>query len=341
MRSVLNRRTVLHGALGVAVAAAVRPALTQVPAGHDLYVLSGVGGNVVVVKTSDGAVLVDSGMTGKNGQVFDFVEASTGGRRVHTLFNTHWHLEQIGGNEAIGAAGANIVAHEKTRLRLAVGYYLPTDDRYTAPIAVKAQPTESFYTTGSTSIGGRRIEYGIARNLVVGIELELAADGDVLGESHAALSVFYNALRETPGAPALSINLEVGQPTAAALLSEVAATLTGIATRSIGRSRVQANVALTAGASDESSWFAGVALDHTLFRTSTLVGAELLAADRAATGGSRWALGAGLRRQLAPTLVLQAGIRRWLDGDPGANEITLGLSHAFAIAGLMPGRSTR
>jgi hypothetical protein len=185
------------------------------------------------------------------------------------------------------------------------------------------------------------IEYGIARNLVVGIELELAADGDVLGESHAALSVFYNALRETPGAPALSFNLEVGQPTAAALLSDVAATLTGIATRSIGRSRVHANVALTAGASDESSWFAGVALDHTLFRTSTLVGAELLAADRAATGGSRWALGAGLRRQLAPTLVLQAGIRRWLDGDPGANEITLGLSHAFAIAGLMPGRSTR
>jgi glyoxylase-like metal-dependent hydrolase (beta-lactamase superfamily II) len=161
---------VLHGALGVAVAAAVRPALTQVPAGHDLYVLSGVGGNVVVVKTSDGAVLVDSGMTGKNGQVFDFVEASTGGRRVHTLFNTHWHLEQIGGNEAIGAAGANIVAHEKTRLRLAVGYYLPTDDRYTAPIAVKAQPTESFYTTGSTSIGGRRIEYGYL--------IEAHTDGD-------------------------------------------------------------------------------------------------------------------------------------------------------------------
>jgi hypothetical protein len=48
-----------------------------------------------------------------------------------------------------------------------------------------------------------------------------------------------------------------------------------------------------------------------------------------------------MRRQLAPTLVLQAGIRRWLDGDPGANEITLGLSHAFAIAGLMPGRSAR
>ena len=89
-----------------------------------------------------------------------FVEAATGNRRVHTLFNTHWHLDQIGSNEALGNAGANIVAHEKTRLRLAVGYFLPTEDRYHSPVAVKAQPTESFYTTGSTTIGGRRIEYG-------------------------------------------------------------------------------------------------------------------------------------------------------------------------------------
>ena len=157
----MNRRTVLHGALGVAVAAAVRPAFAQVPAiGGDLSVLAGVGGNVVVLKTSDGAVLIDSGAAGANGRVFDFLEAATGSRRVHTLFNTHWHLDQIGANEALGNAGANIVAHEKTRLRLAVGYYLPTEDRYLPPVAVKAQPTESFYTTGSTTVGGKRIEYG-------------------------------------------------------------------------------------------------------------------------------------------------------------------------------------
>jgi cyclase len=170
MRRVLNRRTVLHGALGIAVAAAVPPALTQVPAGHDLFLLTGAGGNVVVFKTSDGAVLVDSGMTGANDRVFDFVEASTGGRRVHTLFNTHWHLDQIGGNEAIGTTGANIVAHEKTRLRLATPYYLPERDGYQPALPVQAQPTESFYTTGSTTIGGRRIEYGYL--------IEAHTDGD-------------------------------------------------------------------------------------------------------------------------------------------------------------------
>jgi glyoxylase-like metal-dependent hydrolase (beta-lactamase superfamily II) len=171
MRSTVNRRTVLHGALGAAVAAAVRPAFAQVHAvSDDLALLDGFGGNVVALKTGDGAVLVDSGKAGANSPLLGFVESATGNRRIHTLFNTHWHLDQIGGNEALGTAGANIVAHEKTRLRLAVGYYEPTLDRYQKPVPIKAQPTESFYTTGSTTIGGRRIEYGYL--------IEAHTDGD-------------------------------------------------------------------------------------------------------------------------------------------------------------------
>jgi glyoxylase-like metal-dependent hydrolase (beta-lactamase superfamily II) len=114
----------------------------------------------VVLKTSDGAVIVDRGRAAAASQLPAAVEQATGGTRVHTLFNTHWHLEQTGGNEALGRAGANIVAQEKTRARLAVGYYVPSEDRYRPPVPVQAQPTESFYTTGSTTIAGNRIEYG-------------------------------------------------------------------------------------------------------------------------------------------------------------------------------------
>jgi glyoxylase-like metal-dependent hydrolase (beta-lactamase superfamily II) len=170
MRGV-NRRTVLHGALGAAVAAAVRPALAKVSAITDqLSLIGGFGGNVVALKTSDGAVLVDSGQAMANSPLLGFVEVATGDRRVHTLFNTHWHLEQVGGNETLGRAGANIVAHEKTRLRLATPYYVPELDDYRQPLPVQAQPTESFYTTGSTTIGGRRIEYGYL--------IEAHTDGD-------------------------------------------------------------------------------------------------------------------------------------------------------------------
>jgi glyoxylase-like metal-dependent hydrolase (beta-lactamase superfamily II) len=90
---------------------------------------------------------------------------------VHTLFNTHWHLEQIGSNEALGRAGTHIVAHEKTRQRLAYGYYLPKEDRYQKPVPKEAQPVETFYTTGATKIGRERIEYGYL--------LEAHTDGDI------------------------------------------------------------------------------------------------------------------------------------------------------------------
>lgn len=170
MRGV-NRRTVLHGALGAAVAAAVRPAFASVRSITDeLFVLGGFGGNVVALKTSDGAVLVDSGVAMPSSPLLALTREATGGERVHTLFNTHWHLEQIGGNETLGRAGANIVAHEKTRLRLATPYYVPERDAYQPAMPIQAQPTESFYTTGSTTIGGKRIEYGYL--------IEAHTDGD-------------------------------------------------------------------------------------------------------------------------------------------------------------------
>ena len=94
-----------------------------------------------------------------------------GGARVRTLFNTHWHLDQIGSNDVLGRAGAAIVAHEKTRQRLATGYYLPAEDRYQPPAPKEAQPTESIYTTGETKIGREQIEYGYL--------LEAHTDGDI------------------------------------------------------------------------------------------------------------------------------------------------------------------
>jgi glyoxylase-like metal-dependent hydrolase (beta-lactamase superfamily II) len=170
MRGV-NRRMVLEGALGLAVVAAVRPALAKVdPITNDLALLVGFGDNIVALRTSEGAVLVDSGLPMPQDGLLDMIEAGVGSRRVHTLFNTHWHLEQIGGNEVLGRAGATIVAQERTRLRLATAYYVPELDEYRQPMAVQAQPTESFYTTGSTTIGGQHIEYGYL--------LEAHTDGD-------------------------------------------------------------------------------------------------------------------------------------------------------------------
>jgi glyoxylase-like metal-dependent hydrolase (beta-lactamase superfamily II) len=171
--TAVNRRTVLAGAIGLAAGAAIPRAYAKfaaAPIVEGLTLLTGGGGNVLVVSTPDGAVLVDSGAGDAAQTLLPAVAETTAGAEVHTLFNTHWHLEQIGGNLELGRAGANIVAHEKTRLRLATAYYVPELDEYREPVPVQAQPTESFYTTGSTTIGGKRIEYGHL--------LEAHTDGD-------------------------------------------------------------------------------------------------------------------------------------------------------------------
>ena len=171
MRGV-NRRAVLEGALGAAALAALRPAAaTTTPINGELRLITGFGGNVVALTTSDGLVLVDSGAPiARKDPLLPVLEELPAGSRVHTLFNTHWHLDQVGGNESIGVSGANIVAHEKTRLHLATPFFVPAEDAYRPALPVQAQPNERFYTTAEKTIGGRHIEYGYL--------IEAHTDGD-------------------------------------------------------------------------------------------------------------------------------------------------------------------
>ena len=141
---------------------------TEVAAGITL--LSGAGANILVLATDDGKVVVDSGAAASRDAVLAALEDGPGGR-VSALFNTHWHPEQVGGNAALGAAGATIFAHEKTRIRLRTGYYLPTEDRYEPPMPDAGLPSETVYTDGATTVGGRRIDYGYL--------IEAHTDGDI------------------------------------------------------------------------------------------------------------------------------------------------------------------
>ena len=152
----------------------------------ELTLVTGAGGNILVLATDEGQVLVDSGATSFE----EAVLATLGelpGAGVAALFNTHWHLDQVGNNTALGAAGATIFAHEKTRQRLTVGYYLRDEDRYESPLPEAGRPTEAFFTGGATEIGRQSIEYGYLITAhtdgdiyVAFPELNVIAAGDVL-----------------------------------------------------------------------------------------------------------------------------------------------------------------
>jgi len=151
----MNRRSILKGALGGVVGLTLPPFARDtfaqegpavVPVSDGFVMLTGAGGNILVRTASTGQVLVDSGAAGSTDAVLSRLRELPGAGRVTTLFNTHWHLEQIGGNLAFGRSEATIIAHEKTRARLATDYYLQNEDRYEKPLPAAARPTVTFFT---------------------------------------------------------------------------------------------------------------------------------------------------------------------------------------------------
>jgi glyoxylase-like metal-dependent hydrolase (beta-lactamase superfamily II) len=129
-----------------------------------ISVVDGGGTNVVAFSTGDGLLLVDSGVPKYGDKLIAALKGavgdSKGNSKVHTLFNTHYHLDQTGSNELFATSGAKIIAHDRTRQWMANDYWLPDQDRYEKARPKGAWPTETFFNTGSLKAGGEQIEYG-------------------------------------------------------------------------------------------------------------------------------------------------------------------------------------
>jgi cyclase len=118
------------------------------------------GTNVLALTTPEGLVLVDSGGPDRTEALMASIRQLTPDGRVRTVFNTHFHPENTGGNEALRESGAAIVAHENTRIWMATPVWMPAEDRYRLPRPKAAQPTQTFRAEASTTVGGERIDHG-------------------------------------------------------------------------------------------------------------------------------------------------------------------------------------
>lgn len=83
-------------------------------------VLFGNGGNIGVSHGPDGTLIVDDQFAELTGRIQQTL-SNLGAQPVKYLVNTHWHFDHAGGNENFGNAGAQIVAHDNVRRRLASG----------------------------------------------------------------------------------------------------------------------------------------------------------------------------------------------------------------------------
>jgi cyclase len=128
--------------------------------GSNLSLITGAGGNVVVMGSPDGALLVDGGNSAQSAALLKLALKTANAKKIHTLFNTHWHPDQTGSNEHVGRQGARIIAHENTKLWL--GRKITTDWLRSGygPLPKPALPNKSFYTTDTLDFGGDKLAYG-------------------------------------------------------------------------------------------------------------------------------------------------------------------------------------
>jgi cyclase len=164
---VSTRRTFLKAAsAGLAApfafgqSAGQAPKIKSSPLGDNLYLLTGAGANVIARTGADGVVMIDGGLAQNAGALAQAVAALPNGGPVKTLFNTHWHPEQIGSNESLGMAGATIIAQENTRLWLQQNITWPWNGQKFKKLAKIAQPNKTFYDKATLGSGASEIRYG-------------------------------------------------------------------------------------------------------------------------------------------------------------------------------------
>jgi glyoxylase-like metal-dependent hydrolase (beta-lactamase superfamily II) len=124
----------------------------------DLFVIRIPGeANVLAHTSRDGVLLVDGASTRGSAALMTAVAALPGSGPVHTLFNTHWHPEQVGSNDALGKAGKTTIAHENTRLWLTTDVKWPWNGQVFKRLPKEAQPNKTFYEKEALASG---IRYG-------------------------------------------------------------------------------------------------------------------------------------------------------------------------------------
>ena len=123
--------------------------------GPGLVMLSGPGGNVVVLHGGDGKVVVDTFVQPVYSQL-SAVIGGLGAGPVTAVINTHWHFDHSDNNASFRQTGADIVAHENTAKRLSESHELL--GMHIQPAPEDARPTVTFAQGDSIQANGEILE---------------------------------------------------------------------------------------------------------------------------------------------------------------------------------------
>ncbi len=196
--------------------------------------------------------------------------------------------------------------------------------------------------------------------LEVGLPLAFVEQGAQRRSGIAGLdiSAMHNFNVETAGLPAFGLRADVLAPVGNLAADRAYTSLTGMATRTYRWARFHVNGQYTFGAApstttgttgavgtlagpgaiEVSRWLAGAAIDKAFPLSSTLITAELYGRKPLLSSEDmEYTAGAGTRFQVSPSLALDGGFGRRLNGPERGWYLTFGSAYAFGVRSLFPG----
>ena len=118
-----------------------------------VYMLKGRGGNVGISTGADGLFIIDDQLKPVTAELLQAIRKISD-KPIRIVVNTHYHYDHVGGNGAIGDAGALIIAQDNVRKRMTteqVSVFMKTT---TPPYAEDALPLVTFNDRMSLHMNG-------------------------------------------------------------------------------------------------------------------------------------------------------------------------------------------
>jgi cyclase len=142
-------------------AAAFRAQMAAVPIqsqklGDNLTLLSGPGGNVVVLNGTDGKFVVDTFVAPAWPKLKQALEG-LGNASLKLVIDTHWHFDHTDNNAPLHAAGATVLAHENTKQRMTEPHDLQPLGLHFPPSPADALPQQTFQTSHKLEANGETL----------------------------------------------------------------------------------------------------------------------------------------------------------------------------------------
>jgi len=134
------------------------PELTIEQLVHGVHVIHGhPGGNVLVIETMDGLVLVDAQSAGVSDSLVTMVRSISPATPAFVI-NTHYHEDHIAGNSHFRAVGATTVGHVNVPTRAAVDTMIDELAWHREPADGADLPMETVSQDTTVTVGGIRID---------------------------------------------------------------------------------------------------------------------------------------------------------------------------------------